>query len=785
MMNSGRKLKKNWKTNERLFCISLILLFILFALELSLAYYPLYIKNKTESGYTHAQKIFILLKKSLHMGLHRLTERIKNPSRIMAVLVFMGLLQVTCMQSGIPFSGSAELGAIECIKITFKEQYLLGEVERYYTIERTNNEYYSDTGQKIDSNVISTITESLTDLYETEKFEVDFCVTDIYPTFTVVVTYSETEAVLKTHSNCHCYIPWNVEYRGNLYVQYNGKIPSAVFKILTELDREEWAHRDKEARWGCFSGDVPEDYAEKGVSPLFPESKKVAEEDRTRVMWRQTLTDFFVGPPLYADGKVFATVGMEIFCFDADTGKEVWSYTGNVKQTVHDEKYIVYINDTLLVTVEDGLLCFDGNTGDQLWEATANVVGPPLVLDERIFVRIDQTPEPYTQPQLAGIRCFDVTTGALLWEYTVEETRKCTVRPSQNMLLHENKIYFGTGEPSLCCLDAESGNIIWKYQDSVSPWLEVSGDTILMIGESGESVTCLSSDTGEKVWEITDIEFGAVYNDKILIREYTPVPNSIPGCTEECDILLDSNSGEPVWAGKISGGQFNTVYDNGVLYFITGGNTLRALDLKTMKEVFNYTYEAIDDIKVFDQGIVLTVNTIEGFTHYVERLLFLDKNGELVWEYHYPDIMYGDIDAVLECNVVFVFRGEGFIDAFDAETGEYLWRTEIRGSEIADAFTLKCNLLITADDAKVYSLDDKGVIAWEVDTGGGLYGDNNKFKPYFFEITENALFVYTEDGTLCAISQRDSVLKSLSVIAATGVILIIVTILFTKHRKAR
>ena len=37
------------------------------------------------------------------------------------------------MQGAVPFSGSAELGVIERIKITFKEQYLLGEVERYYT----------------------------------------------------------------------------------------------------------------------------------------------------------------------------------------------------------------------------------------------------------------------------------------------------------------------------------------------------------------------------------------------------------------------------------------------------------------------------------------------------------------------------------------------------------------------------------------------------------------------------------------------------------------------------
>ena len=73
------------------------------------------------TGYIHAQKIFILLRKSLHIRLHRLTERIKNPATTMTVLVFMSLFQVTCMQGAVPLSGSADLGVIERIRITFKE----------------------------------------------------------------------------------------------------------------------------------------------------------------------------------------------------------------------------------------------------------------------------------------------------------------------------------------------------------------------------------------------------------------------------------------------------------------------------------------------------------------------------------------------------------------------------------------------------------------------------------------------------------------------------------------
>lgn len=724
------------------------------------------------------------------MGLQLLTSKKINKksaaTTMTTLLVFISFLQPTYT---IPFSSPPELGAVERIEIAFKESYLLGEVEMYYTIERRNSEYYSDSGQEIDSHLISNLTESLSDLYEAERYETDFCVTCIYPEFTVAVTYSDTEVILKSNSNCHCYIPWNVEYKGNLYVQYNGKIPSALFKILVELDRKEWSHYDKEARWGCFSGEVPDIYAEKG-SPLFPESKKADHKGEAPVMWRKDVANSIVGLPLYAEGKIFVAVRKGMRCFDADTGKEIWSYDSvtSMKRPILNEKYFGLIGDNLLVTAEDGLLCLNADTGKKVWEVTVNVVGPPVFFNDRVFVRSDKTPEPYTVPQLIGITCLDSTTGRTLWEFTVEETEKCIVRYNQNMLLYEGRIYFGTGEPSLCCLDAESGSIIWKYQEDVSPWLELAGDNLLMIGEWGEGVVCLSRDTGEKMWEYTDMKFRAVYGDKILMGEYTPAPNSmLPGFTGEYGILVDSSSGEPVWAGDIFGGHFSNVYEDGVLYFCTDGKTVRALDVKTTKELFKYTYEGtVSDVKVFDQGILLSIANYEEKVRFVERLLFLNKDGQLLWEYQYKDIMYGGVDALLGYRV-FVFRGEGFIEAFDAETGEHLWKTEIRGSKIADAIIRGNNLYMTADDGRVYCLDVTGVTVWEVDTGSGLYGNNNKFEPHFFEITETALFVYTEDGKICAISQADhssmATLLVIIVLVLVGIILAVLAILIMKGRK--
>jgi outer membrane protein assembly factor BamB len=300
------------------------------------------------------------------------------------------------------------------------------------------------------------------------------------------------------------YFPEDREFKGQTYVQYTGEIPSALLKILVELD-DYWSGYTKIAQWGCYPSDVPEKYIQQGISSHFPSCIREIppEEERgaSHIVWAHNVHEYIVQLPVYADGKIYVAVENGIHCFDTHTGEKLWE-AQTEDSILHapqsEEKYVTYQDGRLILTVFRGLLCFDACTGEKLWEITGNpVAGPPLYMDNKVFLRA-RPEEPYLE-QVMGITCLDMYTGGTIWEFTVEETKEYKVCFNQNMLLLNGKIYFGTGKPSIYCLDAASGTIIWEYADSHAyRRLIISGDNLLVIEGWG---------TGQMVWTGENLPF--------------------------------------------------------------------------------------------------------------------------------------------------------------------------------------------------------------------------------------------------------------------------------------
>jgi hypothetical protein len=129
-------------------------------------------------------------------------------NRTKVVVIFFALLGLTSVILVFPLSDDkVEINTIERIEISYQAVYYMGEAEKHYIIENRNGEYYSDTGEKIDSTLIDNMVESLCGLYESSEYESDTCMTDFYPQFTVVITHTKGNIVLRSTSNCHCFMP--------------------------------------------------------------------------------------------------------------------------------------------------------------------------------------------------------------------------------------------------------------------------------------------------------------------------------------------------------------------------------------------------------------------------------------------------------------------------------------------------------------------------------------------------------------------------------------------------
>ena len=136
-------------------------------------------------------------------------------------------------------SPTSQKFSIVTIDITYNIHKTKEPTDNYYTIERLNGNYYSN-GEWINPQLVYALAESFTDFYESKKYE-RLSTTKKEPSLIAEITLeNKNSIILKSGSRIHCFMPWNIEYNGKLYVQYSGKIPSALLQILIELDREKW-----------------------------------------------------------------------------------------------------------------------------------------------------------------------------------------------------------------------------------------------------------------------------------------------------------------------------------------------------------------------------------------------------------------------------------------------------------------------------------------------------------------------------------------------------------------
>ena len=166
-------------------------------------------------------------------------------------------------------------------------------------------------------------------------------------------------------------------YDGKLYVQYNGKIPSALIRILVTLD-DGWSFF-KESLWGCYSAVVPDRYQRKGISKDFPESKMlITPEEKlgeNHLLWKAHLGSPIISSPVYADGRVFVISMDHVISLDAKTGEKIWDLPfeefdkdGPLWYYSAEEKIAVY-NGVVYVCAPDSVVyALDCDTGDILWK---------------------------------------------------------------------------------------------------------------------------------------------------------------------------------------------------------------------------------------------------------------------------------------------------------------------------------------------------------------------------------------------------------------------------------
>ncbi len=550
-----------------------------------------------------------------------MNQKTRNKLFILIVItVVCGLFSYLNRRPYVP----QEFYDIATIKIDYRFHDWGKTYEKHYTIELIDNTYYCE-GQKIDTALIHVLPDAFTDFYEVEEKPLIF---DIIIDFTVEITLHNKKTIVLTATEWkNCFVPWIIEYKGKTYLQYNGQIPSALLKILVNVDRD-WSVYDKEIEWGCYPVAVPAQYLEK-LSRDFPQSRPVLTgletKGRTHVLWETTVAGV-ISPPAYYDGSVYVLTREGVFAFDAVTGEKLWNFGLKAGDNIHGD--VAVCNSMVYAGVPQSMVySLDGETGSINWKSILDTREHTslqiLLFEDNLFVY---------GPWEEGLFSLDRKTGKTMW--VIRDTIEKVEISGDKIFLearNENhqRYYYAV-------VEGESGIIIWEEHQSAMLTPEYCHG-IVYYSEKGTFVALdiltqkelWSYRYGEKTEELHAYDFlmGQNVSENTI---FLLVPDW-RGYFHMWMVLLDT-TGTVLWKASYPGEGAVKYYSTprieviqDVIYFLVEGGFIEAFSLENGRKLWTTEVKGseIRSIQVYDNKMYLSD---------VDSLYCLDlETGEILW----------------------------------------------------------------------------------------------------------------------------------------------------------
>lgn len=368
------------------------------------------------------------------------------------------------------------------------------------------------------------------------------------------------------------------------------------------------------------------DYTGKSVSPASgsirdftsPVSYTVLAEDGSSKVY--TVKAAYAAPNLV----VFIGAGNTFYALDAATGLKRWSFTGGGSFAYSSATYrdnVVYVG-----CIDNNVYAFNASNGRLLWQRTICTTGiesDAVIADSTVYVGTNDD-------QLLAL---DATTGATRWIYNTGGNI------SSSPKIANGRVYFGSSDSKLYALQAKTGQLVWSYQ--TGGMLNQSGAALvnntLYVGSRDGYLYAIDELTGTLKWRFGSglISFESssptVHNGVVYIGGWY----NVPGFTQKGSLYaVNAATGALVWEKLSNTGFSSSPFANNNRVCITGDN--------------------------------LQINVLETTT------------GNILWQ---KTILPNSSSPVEAKGVIYVGGGgTGFIYAFDAVSGNEIWKFAIPGA---------------------------------------------------------------------------------------------------------
>jgi outer membrane protein assembly factor BamB len=348
-----------------------------------------------------------------------------------------------------------------------------------------------------------------------------------------------------------------------------------------------------------------------------------------------------------------------------------------------------------------------------------------------------------------SIYCLNETNGILEWEFKVPNPEKGARKHFTTPVLKNNRLYVGSADKQLYCLDAKTGTMIW--QTVADDWIRSS----LVVNENNIHFATISgrlysvNHNGELLWD-KKVSTHAIYADlvgkgsELLITDSNLMLYCFGSDGKklwEKSILsaFTNEQGERIFTDQLSGGTFyqsKPTAAGGNLVFGTPSGFLYSVDANTGKE--NWKFEMGGAISV---GAAIADGKVYAGQQGGERFFYClnAQTGELLWEQTIPGgWVWGS--AAVDDGLVYVPTVNGYAVCLDGKSGHIVWMYPTAKSVPAEPAIDGDLVYFGSWSRSLYAFDKKtGKIIWKengigLDSGTLIAEDGRIYLPHHSSI---------------------------------------------------